>query len=221
MDGLYTVKDGMRVPATVNKMFGTFGPYQLEGRRLDQLCKVSILIDSSTTTTREEGLSEQTSDTVSMIGRAIAGGMLVGGVGTILGALTGKKISKTGSIATEVKNVDLTVELRFETGPPLIAVLTNLKALRWLLELAAAPSMSDEEVEAQRRLADSERARIAHEAEERRRVAEEARAEEDRRRAGEAAERRRRAEASRSTPNPARSSVCWRARGADDVVAHG
>ncbi|CAG1021994.1 hypothetical protein MTYM_01408 [Methylococcales bacterium] len=51
MQDIYVLKSGESVPAKIERMFETHGPYMIEGQRLDFLSKVNILADSTNSAT--------------------------------------------------------------------------------------------------------------------------------------------------------------------------
>jgi len=98
---LYTFKDGKAIPARIERLFKTHGPYTIEGQRLDFLTKVQLLVDSSTTSTSQSGTSTSKANTGNMIGRAVVGGILIGGVGAVIGGLSAKRESDINNISSE------------------------------------------------------------------------------------------------------------------------
>lgn len=91
MKDIYLFKDGGSVPAEIKRLFGTHGPETLEGRRLDLLKKVQLIVDSSVSTVTQSGSNLEKSKTGSMLGRAVAGAVIAGGAGAVIGGLSGKK----------------------------------------------------------------------------------------------------------------------------------
>jgi hypothetical protein len=153
MDGIFVFQNGNRVPAKVERMFKTHGVFLINGVRLDTLSKLQILVDSSTSTRFESGQSITTSDTDSAVGRAIVGGIILGGAGAVIGGTTGKKTSAIDSVITEVRNTQLTAGLTFNDGSTMNVFLTSLEVYHWLLDMVGKPPMTDEELEAERKLA--------------------------------------------------------------------
>lgn len=47
MKDIYIFKNGETIPAKIEKLFETHGPYTIEGKRLDLLSKVQVVVDSS------------------------------------------------------------------------------------------------------------------------------------------------------------------------------
>ena len=75
MNEIYIFKNGETIPARIEKLFETHGPYTIEGKRLDFLTKVQLLVDSSSTSTLQSGTSTSSAKTGSMVGRAVVGGV--------------------------------------------------------------------------------------------------------------------------------------------------
>ena len=87
------IKNGSPEKANIRKMFSSHGPYLIGDLRLDSLTSVNLLVDSSTTTSHQTGNHESITKakTGSMLGRAVVGGVLLGGTAAAVGAITGKK----------------------------------------------------------------------------------------------------------------------------------
>lgn len=146
MHGIHVIHDGKKVPAHIEKMFGEFGPYMLNGKRLDLLTKVQILVDSSISTTTTSGSSSSSASTGNMVKRAIVGGVLLGGAGALVGGVTGKRDSEIKSTSTESITTELTAELSFADGRSQYVFLTNMEGFHWLLGQANLEPMSDAEL---------------------------------------------------------------------------
>lgn len=146
MHGINVINDGKKVPAHIEKMFGEFGPYMLNGKRLDLLTKVQILVDSSISTTTTSGSSSSSASTGNMVKRAIVGGVLLGGAGALAGGVTGKRDSEIKSTSTESISTELTAELTFADGRSQYVFLTNMEGFHWLLGQANLEPMSDAEL---------------------------------------------------------------------------
>lgn len=146
MKDIYLFKDGGSVPAEIKRLFGTHGPETLEGRRLDLLKKVQLIVDSSVSTVTQSGSNLEKSKTGSMLGRAVAGAVIAGGAGAVIGGLSGKKEVVTSSISSENINTDLTAELIFEDSTSLYVQIKNIDSFHWLLGYANQPPMTDNEI---------------------------------------------------------------------------
>lgn len=155
MSDIYTFKNGSKSVAKVDKMFGTHGPYMLEGKRLDQLIKVQLLHDASTSTSTQTGSSVSSAKTGNMVKRAVIGGALTGGVGAVVGGVTGKREATINTTTTTQVKAELTVELIYLDGCSQYIFLDDLKPFHWLLSFANQASMTNEEVESERLLAES------------------------------------------------------------------
>lgn len=129
------------------KLFGTHGPDTINGRRLDELATVEVLLDSSTSVMTETGLAHTTSSASGVLGRAAVGAIVAGGAGAVIGGATGQKTTSTTSTRVEIRNTNLTVRLTFEDGHSLPAVITDERAYHWLLELASAPALTAHELD--------------------------------------------------------------------------
>ncbi|MGZ4978709.1 MAG: hypothetical protein ACXV8O_16305 [Methylobacter sp.] len=147
MNDIYIFKNGETVPAQIERMFGTHGPYILENRRLDFLTKVQIITDSSTSTINQTGTSVSNAKTGSMLGRAVVGGVLAGGTGAVIGGLSGKRETQINTISSEIVDTALTAELIFEDGSLMYVLLKSIESFQWLLGFANQPSMNDEQLE--------------------------------------------------------------------------
>ncbi len=137
---IYTLETGIPTLAPLVESFDS-GPLLLNGHRLDLLKDIKVLVDSSTVTSREEGESITTTNSASMVGRAIVGGAVLGPVTAAVGAVTAKKESKTSSVITEVNNLELTVQLIFEDDFILNAVIKSKKIYHFLLGMVTAEPM--------------------------------------------------------------------------------
>ncbi|MGZ4159738.1 MAG: hypothetical protein ACXVNF_02910 [Neobacillus sp.] len=148
---IYIFKDGKNIPAKIEKLFRTYGPYTIEGKRLDLLSKVQLLADSSTTSTIQSGTSTSSAKTGSMVGRAVVGGALAGGTGAVIGGLSGKRDSVINTVSSETLHTELTAELIFEDGGSMYVLLKDIKAFHWLLGFANQPSLTKDELEVEKR----------------------------------------------------------------------
>lgn len=154
MKDIYVLKSGESVPAKIERMFQTHGPFTIEGRRLDFLIKVNVLVDSSTSVIQTTGTSTSKAKTGSMVGRAVVGGVLTGGTGAIIGGLSAKRDSDTNTISSEVKQTEITAELIFEGETSLYVVIRSIEAFHWLLSFAGQKPLTDEELEIERNKAE-------------------------------------------------------------------
>ena len=146
MKDIYLFKGGSSVPAEIKRLFGTHGPETLEGRRLDLLKKVQLIVDSSVSTVTQSGSNIEKSKTGSILGRAAAGAVIAGGTGAVIGGLSGKKEAVISSISSETINTDLTAELIFEDSTSLYVQIKNIDSFHWLLGYANQPPMTDTEI---------------------------------------------------------------------------
>jgi len=146
MENIFIFKNGDFVSAKIEKMFGTHGPYLIEGKRLDCLVKVHLLTDSSTSTTRNIGTTVEKSNTGSLVGRSIAGAIVAGGAGAVIGGLSGKKESVNNTETQEVKDTDLTVELNFQDNSSLYLRVKNINDFHWLLGFVNETPLTDDEI---------------------------------------------------------------------------
>jgi len=150
MKGIYIFNDGIGVNANIKRLFDTDGPYTIEGRRLDQLAKVQVLVDSSVSTIKKTGTTIEKANSGSMLGRAVAGAVIAGGAGAVVGGLSGKKESVTSSISSESIAIDITAELIFEDNGSIYVQIKSNDALHWLLGFANQKPMTDDEIELER-----------------------------------------------------------------------
>lgn len=126
-------KDGQKALTAVRRMYGTHGPYMIGDYRLDRLVDTNVLVDSSTSTLHESGAIDSKTNTGSMLGRAVVGGVLLGGAGAAVGGVTASKNSTVNTTTTETKHVELTLKLLFSVGNPLIVIVKSLETYHWLL----------------------------------------------------------------------------------------
>lgn len=157
MKDIYIFKNGETIPAKIEKLFETHGPYTFEGKRLDQLSKVELLVDSSTSTIKQTGTASEHTQTSNMLGRAAVGGVLAGGAGAVIGGLSGKKESISSNVSSEVINTDLTAQLVFEDNSSIYVRITDISAFHWLLGFANMKPLTDEELEVEKNKALSSR----------------------------------------------------------------
>lgn len=146
MKNIYIFKDGVSVDADIKRLFGTHGPYTIEGKRLDQLVKVQLIVDSSVSTIEQTGSIVEKAKTGSMVGRAVAGAVIAGGAGAVVGGLSGKKESVTSSVSSESIKTDLTAELIFDDTSSLYVQVKKIEAFHWLLGFANQQPMTDDEL---------------------------------------------------------------------------
>lgn len=132
-------------PFEFKQLYGTHGSWQIHGLRLDKLESAEILQDSSTSTVRETSQSTSTASSSSSMGRAIVGGVALGGVGAMIGGATGKRLTETISNAVESKAIELTVKLVFIGGEVLHAIVTDVAAYHWLFEFTTMAPASAED----------------------------------------------------------------------------
>jgi len=165
MKEIYIFKNGKTIQARIEKLFETFGPYTIEGRRLDLLTKVQLLVDSSTTSTYQSGTNTSIAKTGSMVGRAVMGGVLIGGVGAVIGGLSGKRESVINTVNNEILHTELTAELIFEDGYSLYVLLKDKGSFHWLLSFVNQTPLTDEEIEIDREKREKEVERIRLEVE--------------------------------------------------------
>ncbi|MEI7868038.1 MAG: hypothetical protein WCI11_09095 [Candidatus Methylumidiphilus sp.] len=156
MQEIYVLKSGESFPANISRLFETHGPYTIEGHRLDLLTKVQVLVDSSTSTIKSTGESTSEANTGSMLGRAVVGGVLLGGSGVITGGLSGKRESNTKTISSESLNTEITAELIFLDGISIYVVIRSIESFHWLLSFAGQPSLTDDELEIEKNKAEKE-----------------------------------------------------------------
>jgi len=147
MKGIYIFTAEGAVPANIGKLFDTYGPCTIEGRRLDFLNKVVLLVDDSTVTTIQSGTSASQAKTGSMIGRAVVGGILTGGAGAVIGGVTGKRESVINTTSIETLQKEITAELIFLDGTSMYVLLKNKKAFHWLLGFANQTPLTDSELQ--------------------------------------------------------------------------
>ncbi|CAN7750659.1 hypothetical protein LJR066_006672 [Acidovorax sp. LjRoot66] len=132
---------------TFSRMFGTHGPHLIDGKRLDQLTGVDLLLDSSTSVVSQTSYATTTSNATGVLGRAVVGGLVAGGVGALVGGTTGAKTTTSAGSSVESINTQLTVKLTFEAGQTIHAVVTDLAAYHWLLSFPGKPPATSEELE--------------------------------------------------------------------------
>lgn len=161
MKNIYIFKDGSIVPVEIKRLFNTHGPYTIEGKRLDLLTKVNLITDSSISTFKQTGSSIETSKTGSLVGRAVTGAVLAGGVGAIVGGLSGGKESVTTSTSEETIITDITIELVFNGNDFLYIQVKDMGAFHWLLGFANQSPLSDDKIETERQLAIIEQVNIS------------------------------------------------------------
>ena len=147
MNDIYIFRDGQTIPAKIEQLFVTHGPYTIEGKRLDLLTKAQIIVDSSTSSISQVGTSSSTANTGSMLGRAVVGGVLTGGAGAVIGGLSGKRDSTINTVSSESKNTELTTELTFDDGSSLYVLIKSMKSFHWLLGFASQRAWSEGEIE--------------------------------------------------------------------------
>jgi predicted Zn finger-like uncharacterized protein len=137
---IYIFKEGRPVLAEIKRLIGKDSKVVfLEDQRLDQLTKVSLLFDSSTTTSKEINKA----NTGSMLGRAAAGAIVFGGAGAVVGGLSG---SRESVINTSIIGTELTAELLFENGKNIYVLLIHKDLFYWLLGFANQPLLTDKEL---------------------------------------------------------------------------
>lgn len=140
-------------PFQFARLHRTHGPWLMNGLRLDELVSAEILLDSSTSTVHETSQSKSSASNTSTIGRTIVGGVAMGGVGAVIGGVTGKRTTETTSNSVEHRNVELTLKLVFLRGETLHAIVSDVAAYHWLLEFTTMTPASVEEIAAQSRQA--------------------------------------------------------------------
>lgn len=157
------VSQGNETSFTIKRLFDSHGPWTINGKRLDELESVDIILDSSTSSRHETSLGNITANTGSMIGRAAVGGAVFGGAGAVLGGATAKKTTINQSTSVEVRNTELTCKLKFSDDDVLHAIITDVAAYHWLLAFTSLPAATKSELEHESALADSARIRADQE----------------------------------------------------------
>ncbi|QBG36711.1 hypothetical protein [Litorilituus sediminis] len=146
MHKIYTLKSGKPVQSKIKKLFGTHGIELLDEDRLDLLKKVNILVDSSTTTQFTESQGTSKSSTGSIVGRALVGAAVSGGLGAVVGGVTGKKSHESSSVTKESKNYELTLELTFLNEKKVHAIVKDIDTYHWLLAFVDMSPWSDAKI---------------------------------------------------------------------------
>lgn len=155
---VHTFNNGQSAPAKVTQLHEPYGPFVLNGKRLDLLEQVEVVLDSSTKTSTQTGNTESSAKTGNMVKRAVVGGVLLGGAGAAVGAVTGKREGKVETVTTESLNTKLTLKLIFGDGSTQHAIVNNIETYHWLIALAESPATSDEELQvAEQRASDDRR----------------------------------------------------------------
>lgn len=150
MSNIYTFENGAKKRANVERMFKTHGPYLLEGRRLDQLAKVQLIHDSSTSTQTQRGTSIDNVNNLNMLKRAAVGGILTGGVGAVIGGATAQRQATFNTTTKTHITTELTAELIYMDGTSQYVLFDDLKPFHWLLGCANQTPFTDAEIEAER-----------------------------------------------------------------------
>lgn len=161
MNNITIVASGQNKIVAITKLFGSFGPWCIEGKRIDQLADVILLSDGTSSTFIESGVGTSKASTGSVIGRSLVGGLLTGGVGAIIGGSTASRNEIFESKVTEQKIYDFTVKLLWKDSSAAIAQINNPSDLRWLASFIGQPEMSENEIEEARRVDELQRNRGA------------------------------------------------------------
>lgn len=120
--------------AKMHRMFGTHGPFMIGALRLDRLDSVEILRDASTVTTYTATLGETATNTGSLVSRAVAGQILAGPVGAIIGGSTAKATTTSAAISNQVANPDVYLAMKFRNiATNVIVQLHSDEAFRQIL----------------------------------------------------------------------------------------
>lgn len=150
MSNIYIFENGAKKRIHIERMFKTHGPYLLEGRRLDQLAKVQLIHDSSTSTQTQRGTSIDNVNNLNMLKRAAVGGILTGGVGAVIGGATAQRQATFNTTTKTHITTELTAELIYLDGTSQYVLFDDLKPFHWLLGCANQTPLSDAEIEAER-----------------------------------------------------------------------
>lgn len=150
MSNIYIFENGTKKRVTVERMFKTHGSYVLEGRRLDQLVRVQIIHDSSTSSQTHQGTSIDSVNNLNMLKRAAVGGVLIGGVGAAIGGITAQREATINTVTNTHINTELTAELIYADGTSQYVLLDDIKPFHWLLSCVNQKPLTDEEVESER-----------------------------------------------------------------------
>lgn len=144
----------------IKKLFESHGPWTIDNHRLDELTSIDILLNSSASVTEETSTGKTTANTGSMIGRAAAGGVLLGGVGAVVGGITGAKTTVNTSTSIESLETKLTCKLTFADGKILHAIITDPAAYHWLLAFTTSRKFTEEEIEEEKLIANNNKIRL-------------------------------------------------------------
>lgn len=153
MNNIYIFDNGIKRLAKITKMFDSHGVALLEGKRLDFLNKIQLIVDSTSSTFYETGLQVTKANNISMISRAAIGGALLGGGGAVVGALTAKKTTEINTKTEQVNHVELALQLEFSDGGLMYVVTDRKESFYWLMGYANCHPLTDEQIESDRVLA--------------------------------------------------------------------
>ena len=149
--------DGKYINCSIGKMFNNQGPFCIYEsvdwyglpivlRRLDKMQSIEVLSDLSKRRTSTKTSGNQGASTSNVVGRAIVGGLISGGVGAIIGGVTGEKRITTSSISTEDIDLNLILSIRFSDEPSLTIKLTDTSVLEFIASFSGSTAASDDEL---------------------------------------------------------------------------
>jgi ribosomal protein L7/L12 len=120
-------KDGKPIESRLQRMFETHGPFVIDKYRLDRLVSAEIVRDASTVTTQSKSEGEASTKTGSLAGRVVAGAVIAGPVGAIIGGGSARTTSNTITTSTQALEVNIYMSLLFkgETAPLAIQVFAE------------------------------------------------------------------------------------------------
>lgn len=161
MKTITLIASGKARVVRLEKLFDTYGPWTIEGQRVDQLKDVVLLSESSTSTFTESGTGLSKTSTAGVVGRSLVGGVLAGGVGAVVGGATAGRKESYQAVTTEKKIFDMTVSLEWMDGVKKIAKLDSPEDLRWLVSYVGQPEMTGEGIEEDKKSYAEEQLRLS------------------------------------------------------------
>jgi hypothetical protein len=104
---------------SIRRMYFANGPHLLGTRRLDHLVSATVIRDASTVSTSAMTDGTATTSMGSQAARGVAGAVLAGPVGAIIGGSGAKQNIATKTITQQTMNTDVYMQLQFkgESGP--------------------------------------------------------------------------------------------------------
>lgn len=133
---------------SIRTMYFANGPHLLGARRLDHLLSATVVRDASTVSTSAVTEGSATTSVGSQVVRGVAGAVLAGPVGAMIGGSGAKQNIATKTVSQQTTNTDVYMQLQFkgESGPVTVQAKDE-EAFQIIQSYAGAPEWTQAELD--------------------------------------------------------------------------